>query len=382
MYTILDYGAMTNDRRRTDAYRDALRARVTPESVVLDVGAGPGMLTLLACQAGARRVYAVEPSGILQVAREAVGANGYSDRVEFIQDLSTNIDLPEKVDIIVSDVHGVLPFFEGSLASLIDARERFLKPGGFLIPSRDSLWVAIASTAAEHQRILDPWENSYGLEGTAGRQRAVNSYKQWHGKPGEVVGEPKLAIDIDYSSVNKVNGRGKASWQITEAREAHGIAAWFDCETAPGIGFSNAPGCDDYWIYKQAFFPWPKSCLLEPGDQVSIELRAESIGGDYAFSWSTVVVSPDDPEPIKARFQQSSLFSNPTSADWVIKGKSSFVPSSSLAGEIDRAILDLLFTGNTLEEISRRVAEQFPQRFTDWSKALDRVAAMSVRYSA
>ena len=100
MYNIHDYGEMVADRGRTHAYAQALRAQLTPDSVVLDIGAGPGILTLLACQAGARRVYAVEPAAYIEVARESVVANGYADRVELIQAFSTAIDLPEKVDVI------------------------------------------------------------------------------------------------------------------------------------------------------------------------------------------------------------------------------------------------------------------------------------------
>jgi hypothetical protein len=239
----------------------------------------------------------------------------------------------------------------------------------------------LVSASPEYQRILDPWENSYGLDGAAGRRRAVNSCKQWHGKPADVIAEPKLVCELDYSTIDKVNAKGQVSWLMSAKTEAHGIAAWFDCETAPGYGFSNAPGCEDYWIYKQFFFPWPKSCLLEAGDQVSVEFRAQFLAGDYAFSWSTVIVSPEDLDPIKARFQQSTLMGNPTSTDWITKTEPSFVPSQSEDGEIDRAILDLLFTGDTLTEIARRLSEQFPRRFADSRKALDRVAAMSVRYS-
>lgn len=382
MYTILDYGTMTNDRRRTDAYRDALRKRVTAASVVLDLGAGPGMLTLLACQAGARRVYAVEPNGIIQVARETAAANGYTDRVEFIQEFSTNVDLPEKVDIIVSDIHGVLPFHEQSIATLIDARERFLKPEGFFVPSRDVVWLALVSAPAEYRRIVDPWENSYGLDGGAGRQRAVNSCNQWNGKPAQVIGKPSKAWELDYSTISEVNAKAQVSWQISASTEAHGIAAWFDCELAPGHGFSNAPGCEEFWLYKQVFCPWQRSCLLEPGDQVSVEFRAHVVADDYAFSWNTVIVNPDALDPIKERFQQSTLVGNPPSADWFTKGRPSFVPSWSEDAEIDRSILELLFTGNTIDQIARRVSIQFPHRFSDSRKALDRVAAMSVRYSA
>src|ERR1700731_1292278 len=129
MYSICDYGDMILDRGRTEAYAQAIRARVNSDSVVLDLGAGPGILTLFACQAGARKGYAVEPDGGIETAREADIASGFADRVEFFPALSTDIALPEKVDLIVGDLHRILPLFHGRLTSFIDASDRFLRPG-------------------------------------------------------------------------------------------------------------------------------------------------------------------------------------------------------------------------------------------------------------
>lgn len=129
---------------------------------------GSGILALLACQAGAQKVYAVEQDGIIQVARESAARNGYTDRIEFIQALSTAIDLPEPVDVIVSEIHGILPFFPGSLASIIDARNRFLKPGGVLIPMRETVSVAVVTLPDRYERIVGPWAPSFGLDCAAG----------------------------------------------------------------------------------------------------------------------------------------------------------------------------------------------------------------------
>jgi protein arginine N-methyltransferase 1 len=130
------YGSMIRDTARTGAYAGALRAVVRPDSVVLDIGTGSGILALLACRFGARKVYAVEPDDIIQLAREAAAANGFADRIEFIQGISTRLDLREKVDVIVSDLRGVLPALEQGLVSIMDARDRLLAPGGRLIPHR------------------------------------------------------------------------------------------------------------------------------------------------------------------------------------------------------------------------------------------------------
>src|SRR5258708_7001369 len=125
-YDIYSFGRMIRDSVRTDAYAEALRRSVGSNSVVLDMGSGVGIWALLACRFGARKVYAVDPNDVIQVAREIAAANGYADRIEFIQDMSTNVTLPEQADLVVTEMHGIVPMFEQNLPSIIDARQRLL----------------------------------------------------------------------------------------------------------------------------------------------------------------------------------------------------------------------------------------------------------------
>jgi len=143
MYSIADYGGMIADHARMEAYAQALRAVVRPESVVVDLGAGTGIFALLACRFGARRVYAIEPNDAIEAAREMARASGCADRIVFLQEVSTRATLPERADIIVSDLRGWLPLFGLHLPSIVDARERFLAPAGTLIPLQDTLWAAV-----------------------------------------------------------------------------------------------------------------------------------------------------------------------------------------------------------------------------------------------
>src|SRR5207247_1870624 len=122
MYDLLSYGAMIADECRTAAFARAIEARVTEGAVVVDIGTGSGIMAMMACRAGARRVYALEPDDVIQVAREAAAANGFADRICFIQAASADVDVPEPVDGIVSDLRGALPFFSGGVAAVIDAR--------------------------------------------------------------------------------------------------------------------------------------------------------------------------------------------------------------------------------------------------------------------
>jgi protein arginine N-methyltransferase 1 len=78
MYDLIAYGDMIADKGRTSAYARALESLVVPESVVLDIGTGAGILALLACRAGAARVYAVEAGGARSGRRQRIrGSNSF-----------------------------------------------------------------------------------------------------------------------------------------------------------------------------------------------------------------------------------------------------------------------------------------------------------------
>src|SRR4051794_24565464 len=102
IYRVSSYGEMIKDRVRTDAYARALQQAVKPGSVVLDIGTGTGIFSLLACKFGASKVYAVDPADAIELGRRSAAQNGFGDRITFLQDVSTSIDLPELADVVVS----------------------------------------------------------------------------------------------------------------------------------------------------------------------------------------------------------------------------------------------------------------------------------------
>ncbi len=140
---------MIRDRIRTDAFRRAIDSVVRPGDIVLDVGAGSGILSLFAARAGAARVYAVEQTSIAVLAQELATANRVADIVRVIQGDVTEIELPERVDVIVSEWLGGFGIDEGMLAPVITARNRWLKPGGVMVPDSVTAWVALV-----HDRYL------------------------------------------------------------------------------------------------------------------------------------------------------------------------------------------------------------------------------------
>ena len=105
LYSVHDHGCMIAHRVRVRSYRRALEKVVKPGSVVVDIGTGTGLFALFACKLGARKVFAIENGEVIELARQIAKDNGCADRIEFIRDLSTRVELPSRADAIVADIH-------------------------------------------------------------------------------------------------------------------------------------------------------------------------------------------------------------------------------------------------------------------------------------
>ncbi|MDP2996085.1 MAG: 50S ribosomal protein L11 methyltransferase [Bryobacterales bacterium] len=371
---------MIADRGRISAYAQALKARVKPDSVVLDIGTGTGIWALLACQYGARKVYAVEPDDIILLAKEAAAANGFAGRIEFIQGVTTEVELPEKVDLVVSDIRGVLPVFQQSIVSILDARDRLLTPGGSLIPRRDTMWAALVDVPLVHRDFTGPWRtDDYGLDLGVFRTKVVNSWRKTSVKAADLVTEPACWATLDYETLRDLSFQGDVAWTIPEERTAHGICVWFDSEVAENIELSNSPLSPDNHNYGRAFFPWPEPVAFAAGDQVLVALRADYVGSDYVWGWRTRVLSKAG--DVKSSFQQSTFLGLPLSADSLRRRAHTFHPQLNRQGEIDRMILDQMSAGAALGEIAGDIATLFPAAFKTRQDALSRVGELSAKYS-
>ena len=274
---------MASDGIRISAYLDALRRTVTPGSVVVDLGCGPGIFALHACRLGARKVYAIEPNDSIQIARDLAEANGFCGRIEFIQDFSTKVTLPESADVIVADLRGILPFYGTGLLSMIDARERFLAPGGTVIPHTDRLWGTVIEAPASYRRSVLAWEDALnGFEISAIQRLTANTICKIRTHPNEYLASPCEIASIDYFSTTSPSCSAEAMWNVSRDGIAHGIAIWFETELAQGAGFSNAPG-DAELIYGAAFFPFHEAMPVAAGDRFCSSIHADLVGEDYVW---------------------------------------------------------------------------------------------------
>ena len=161
---------MLEDRVRTSRFIHAVRRTVRPGDVVVDLGTGSGVLAVAAAQAGAKRVYAIEVRPIAEVAARFFQGSGLGDRITLVRGVSTEIALPERADVLVSEMIGDDPLAERILETTYDAVARLLKPGARLIPSAlriHALPVVVPEKIRQRAfftpEVLDRWQRWYGL---------------------------------------------------------------------------------------------------------------------------------------------------------------------------------------------------------------------------
>lgn len=236
---------MLQDTIRTGTYRQAIQDNAIDftDAVVMDVGTGSGILAHFAVQAGARKVYAVEASGMADRARVLLEANGYdSSKIEVIKGTVEEITIPEPVDIIISEPMGFLLVHEQMLQSYIVARQRFMRPGGKMFPSRGTIYCAPFTDSAlfaEQEQKLVFWEQQdfYGLDLSSLKEAAANDHFAQpvvgYFDPSILLADTTATHLIDFekdSPEDLARVRVPFSFTMTKTALCHGLACWFDVD--------------------------------------------------------------------------------------------------------------------------------------------------------
>jgi SAM-dependent methyltransferase len=284
MYRLTDYGWMLRDRPRIEAYTRALAAVITPTSVVLDIGTGVGTFSLIACRLGAARVYAVEAATVIGVAEQNARANGVADRITFIRASAAEAELPEPVDVIVSDLSGALPLFEQHLPSVMHLRDRFLRPGGALIPARDRLFCAPVSDAALYDGIVAPWRSVSGIDLSAAETMALHAPHALRVAPERLAAEPRCWAELDYATLRSPDVSGSVAWTLPADSDIHGITLWFESTLHGDVTTSSGPWFPDS-VYATMVLPLLRPLHVRAGEVLRLTLEATLVADRYIVMW-------------------------------------------------------------------------------------------------
>ena len=378
MYSLDEFGEMVADALRFPAYSEAIARAVKPGDSVADIGSGPGVFALLACKAGARRVYAIDTEGVVEFGRQFAAANGLSDRIEFLRGDSRQILLPERVDVIVSDLRGALPLFGQGILALNDARNRLLVERGRMIPERDRLFAALVEAPESYDRIVAPWKSVAELDLQAALPVVLNTMYKRQCKAEQLISRGEQWHELNYFyGANQRAGKG-LEFVCTRAGMVHGLALWFETRLFEEIGFSTEPGTKD-GVYGQVFLPLLRPVEVTAGETVLAGLHADLVGTDYVWRWEFEIAAR--PGRDGANYKQSTFQGGGFSPNSLRKRSAEFVPVLSEAGLAERWLLVAMDGKTPLDQVAKKAAEHFPHTFARVEDAFRRAGEISDRYS-
>jgi len=364
--------SMVFDEYRNALYAKAIRKFVTPDSVVLDLGAGLGVHGLLAAAAGAKRVYLVEPEPVVQLASEIARANGLADRIVILEGRIEEVELPEQVDLIISVFTGNLLYSEDLLPSLFHARDRYLKPGGHLVPDFAELLLAPVSAPDLHAKHIGRWSESHlGLDFSAGRRFAANEIL-WPAR--EQLKAERLATGVVVSSVDMTQAshadcRGEARCRIETSGSCHGLLGWTRIRLADQWMSTDPASPEVHW--SPAVLPFDPPLPLEAGEDIAIGLQRPAHGD---WTWSIKAASGSR--------RHSSFLARADGPRRLSKMAADASPGLGRRGQHNLHVLTMMQAGRSNREIAQSLADSAPKTFQDYESALQHVQALAVRYGS
>jgi len=367
------YRRMIDDPVRIAAFERAIRGAVRPGHVVVDLGCAFGNYAVLACIAGARKVYAVEAGAVAGVARQVAQANGFGDRIEVLRGLSTELDPPERADVIVyEDLPGTLVSPSAVRVSR-DAVERWLAPGGSMIPQRGRLWVAPVEARETHEeldRFRETHERVGGVDIAPTRRLVFSETVPVHLPESALLADPLLAADLGLQPLADPSLHCDADATTTRPGTIHGLLLWFEMELG-GEWLSSGPLAPPI-AWKQVLFPIESPLSVAAGQELHVTLDAGAFGDEMVWRWG---VETDEESRGADNLESASL-----DPDRLARWDPERVPRKSAEHELELAVLELIDGRRSLGRIASELEARFPGRFVSSELAQRRVLQVLERF--
>ena len=355
-----EHRGYVSDARRIEAFRRALAVSVRPGDRVLDLGAGTGILGLLACQAGAGRVYAVDDGPILVLAREIARGTAYAERIVHLRGHSSWVDVPERVDVIVTDQVGHFGFEAGIAVDLPEARARWLEEGGRLIPQRLRLGITPAALPAVRAEVEFWTVPVAGIPMPAASRVAGSTGHPHRVLKDALLGGGTPVCDLDLHTPVRSALKGDAAIDIERPGTFDAWVGWFSAELAPGVLMTNDPASSDAILRRPLVLPVMPIDVLA-GEQAEVSLSMHPRSG--LLTWTTRL--RDRFGAVRHTERRSSVDSLLASAADVSRLSPAATPTLTRVGLARALVLARCDGAHTVAEIEQAVAAGFPDVFAD-----------------
>jgi hypothetical protein len=278
-----------------------------------------------------------------------------SERATFIRGRSQQVDLPERVDVVVCDHVGYFGFDYGVVEIVEDARRRFLRPGGTLIPARIRLNLA-AVGSHKCSEIANSWQaETIPSEFHWLRNYSINTKHAVNLERNDVLSPPIVLGDIDLYADNPEFCSWSAELRIERDGVMNGVAGWFECELAKNVWMTNSPLAEKPIQRPQAFLSIGEGVQVKAGDVVKATIMARP--ADKLIAW--VVEFPATGQ----RFSHSTWRGMVLSSAKLLRANPNHVPQLSREGQARMMVLGYCDGKRTARDVGRAVLRDHPDLF-------------------
>jgi len=278
---------MLSDKVRTESYRDALlkNAASIKDTRVLDIGCGTGILSMFSAQAGASAVVGVDCSDIIYQAMDIVRENGLADKVQLVKGRLEETKLPfDSFQYIVSEWMGYFLLFEGMLDSVIAARDKYMAPGGSMIPNRTTISLVAIEDEKRYGQLLDFWDDVYGYKMKCMRAPILEEASVEIVPSACMISEPALVLDLDLNTCTVEDTQFNTPFTLNITRDCNltAIVGYFDTYfnlPTSQVMFSTGPNATPtHW--KQTIFYLPSRLPVKSGQQLACNILCKRMKTD------------------------------------------------------------------------------------------------------
>ena len=375
---VVAHRSMVFDDIRNAPYTRALEKVVTPHTTVIDLGAGLGLHGLIAARLGAEKVYLVEPTVAIEVARK-VAADNQLENVECLQATAESLKLDTRVDVIVSVFTGNFLLTEDLLPSLFHVRDRCLAPGGRMIPDRGRMEVVPVSAPAYYRKHIDAWGS---FPETCGKQglpeldyaamRAYSANYMYYDSAKHLAAEhlatPASLMELDFTTATKADCDSQIDVTIERDGLCHGWVGWFQMRLGDEWLSTSGDPAPTHWC--PVFLPLEEPIEVKAGEQLDFAIKRAEYG---EWTWTTTHAGH--------RQRQSTFLSQPLTPAQMLKASEKYQPALSERGQAAQWLLSRMDGSAAVVDLAEQLRKEFPQQFATDAEALKQVRELAERFS-
>ncbi len=373
---VTSHTSMLFDAVRNKAYEEAILNVITPDTVVLDLGAGLGLHGLIAAKAGAKKVYLLDSSPVVHAAQQVAAFNGLSN-IECICSSVEDVELPEKVDVIISVFTGNFLLSEDLLPALFLARDKWLKADGILIPDQAKMHACPVEINDFYHKNINVWQDLqseqslsalFGLDYSCLLPYVVNTavHKRFNDESVSLLSTPQQLAVFDFGDSSSAECFSDNTFTVGKEGLCHAWLGWFSMRLG-NKWYSTAP--DSIAMH------WSQVCmsLAEPqhltvGASIRLELKWPQYG---ELSWFTTT---------QRRYGQSTFLSKPKTMDSVKKASNNYVPVMNRKAELLKDVLLLCDGHASVEHIAQQLFGKYIDLAENHAELLGQIKKIVSRY--